>query len=189
MNFNCSCRGNCWELRYSNGQPMFNYDTRGYCHARNSQTASILLARREGLYRISLTPPYVAERLAESVDNFIYGVDYDYEEGKLFWTERNQNAVYSTDFRRTSTKGPLSNVRRIHGQLCNCQVFRLPLHGLLHPRNIAVDWLSKKLYIVETDSRRIDVSTYDGRLRTVLIADDLTMPIDVALDPIRGWAP
>jgi hypothetical protein len=57
---------------------------------------------------------------------------------------------------------------------------------LSHPRNIAVDWISKKLYIVETDSRRIDVSTYDGLLRTVVIGDNMTLPIDVALDPIRG---
>lgn len=27
---------------------------------------------------------------------------------------------------------------------------KLPLNGLVYPRNLAVDWLSNKLYIVET---------------------------------------
>lgn len=58
----------------------------------------------------------------------------------------------------------------------------------MHPRNIAVDWLSKKLYIVETGAKRIDISSYDGLMRQVVVSDNLTLPIDVALDPIRGCA-
>ena len=60
------------------------------------------------------------------------------------------------------------------------------LHGLVHPRSLAVDWISEKLYIVETGARRIDISDYSGARRTVLIADGLTLPIDIALDPIEG---
>lgn len=64
---------------------------------------------------------------------------------------------------------------------------KLDLKSLIYPRNLAVDWLSNTLYIVESGSRRIDVSNYEGDKRTVLLADGLTLPLDIALDPIRGW--
>lgn len=62
----------------------------------------------------------------------------------------------------------------------------MDLKSLIYPRNLAVDWLSNNLYIVESGSRRIDVSNYEGDKRTVLLADGLTLPLDIALDPIRG---
>lgn len=64
---------------------------------------------------------------------------------------------------------------------------KLDLKSLIYPRNLAVDWLSNNLYIVESGSRRIDVSNYEGDKRTVLLADGLTLPLDIALDPIRGF--
>lgn len=57
---------------------------------------------------------------------------------------------------------------------------------MIYPRNLAVDWITNHLYIVESGSRRIDISTFDGERRTVLIADGLTLPLDIALDPVRG---
>jgi hypothetical protein len=48
-------------------------------------------------------------RLSESSENFLYGVDYDYEEGKIFWTERNQNAVYTAPFNK-DVNSPLPKV-------------------------------------------------------------------------------
>lgn len=61
------------------------------------------------------------------------------------------------------------------------------MKNLIFPRNLAVDWITNHLYIVESGSKRIDISTFDGERRTVLIADDLILPLDIALDPIRGY--
>lgn len=63
---------------------------------------------------------------------------------------------------------------------------KLDLKNLIYPRNLAVDWITNTLYIVESGSRRIDISTYDAERRTVLLADGLTLPLDIALDPLRG---
>lgn len=86
-------------------------------------------------------------------------------------------------------------------QLCCLQIYRadldekgdrlgpaqkLPVHGIVNPRNIAVDWIGKKIYVVETGSRRIDVMDYTGKTRAVVIGDGLTLPIDIAVDPTRG---
>lgn len=63
---------------------------------------------------------------------------------------------------------------------------KLDLKNLVYPRNLAVDWITNHLYIIESGSRRIDVATFSGERRTVLIADGLTLPLDIALDPVRG---
>ena len=39
---------------------------------------------------------------------------------------------------------------------------------------------------LKSGSRRIDVVNYDGDKRTVLLADGLSLPLDIALDPTRG---
>lgn len=64
---------------------------------------------------------------------------------------------------------------------------KLDLKSLIYPRNLAVDWISRNVYVIESGSRRIDITNYDGDLRTVLIADELTLPLDIALDPLRGY--
>ena len=90
----------------------------------------------------------------------------------MFWTERLDHAVFVAD---VDGRGKPTSPRK------------LDLKGIVHPRNLAVDWITNTLYIVESGSRRIDVSDFQGKSRTVLIADDLTLPLDIALDPLRGF--
>ena len=44
------------------------------------------------------------EVLWKSKDNFLYGVDYDYYEKRIFFTERNQHYIYSAPFDETTTR-------------------------------------------------------------------------------------
>lgn len=47
----------------------------------------LFLARREGLYRLNpFSKDEPAKKLASG--EFIYGVDYDFTQNKLFWTDR-----------------------------------------------------------------------------------------------------
>lgn len=54
------------------------------------------------------------------------------------------------------------------------------------PENIAVDWISNKLYVVETSVDRIDMVDLNGQNRTTLIAEDLGNPRGIAVDPTVG---
>ncbi|KRZ56210.1 Low-density lipoprotein receptor-related protein [Trichinella nativa] len=159
--YHCECYSDCFELVLKSG--------RGYC--RSHQSMRLLVARREGLYLVNPyeAPDQKALRLVGG--KFIYGVDFDYESRKVFWVERETHEVFEATLDRDEE---LKNHRK------------LPLRHLVQPRNIAVDWITKKLYIVESGSRRIDVSNFAGDRRTVLLIDDLTLPVDVALDPTRG---
>ncbi len=77
---------------------MKTIEGRGYCVAPDTADMVILWARREGLYKFK--PPPDTRSLRQPVDNqqirdgkFIYGVDYDYNDHMVFWTERDANQV------------------------------------------------------------------------------------------------
>lgn len=58
--------------------------------------------------------------------------------------------------------------------------------GLVSPDGLACDWLAKKLYWVDSETNRIEVSNTDGNYRKVLYWDDLDQPRAIALDPLNG---
>ena len=153
------------------GAAADNLTARGYCISAEAERMRLYVARREGLYLLDPTNVDAVSARKIASGDFIYGVAYDYEAKRLFWTDRLAHAAFSAEL---VADGGIEHVRKLN------------LKSLIFPRNIAVDWISKNLYIVESGSRRIDVSSYDGDKRTVLIADGLTLPLDIALDPTRG---
>ncbi|CAJ0930175.1 unnamed protein product, partial [Mesorhabditis belari] len=168
--FTCSCLGDCYTMQMMHGPGKDNQTLRGYCISKDAEKLKLFVARREGLYRINPNGPNDdAVKVADG--EFIYSVDFDYSDRKIFWTDRLTHAAYSATI---DDKGEVS------------QISKLGLKSLLFPRSLAVDWITNKLYIIESGSRRIDVTDYEGMSRTVLLADGLTLPLDLALDPLRG---
>ncbi|KAM3721677.1 Low-density lipoprotein receptor-related protein [Dirofilaria immitis] len=168
--FTCSCLGECFHLEMMHGPGSDNHTLRGYCLSQNADAMRLYVARREGLYRINPNNPNEeAEKLVSG--EFIYGIGFDFGDKKIFWTDRLSHSAFSADI---DDNGDIKNIKK------------LDLKNLIFPRNLAVDWITNHLYIVESGSRRIDISTFGGERRTVLIADGLMLPLDIALDPIRG---
>ena len=58
--------------------------------------------------------------------------------------------------------------------------------GLSVPDGLAVDWVAKNLYFVESSAQRIFVCKLDGRHRVSLITKGLTHPRGLAVDPRDG---
>lgn len=52
-----------------------------------------------------------------------------------------------------------------------------------NPTQIAIDWVTSKVYVGDKGGRRIEVATYDGSLRAVLLWKDIIDLTDLALDP------
>jgi low density lipoprotein receptor-related protein 5/6 len=55
------------------------------------------------------------------------------------------------------------------------------------PDGVAVDWIGRNIFWIDTGNDRIEVSRLDGSSRKILISRDLDEPRDIALDPINGW--
>ena len=58
--------------------------------------------------------------------------------------------------------------------------------ALKNPVGLAVDWISDKLYVVDLAAKRIDVMELDGRYRAIVISQNLSAPLAIALDPLYG---
>uniref|UniRef100_A0A183CD31 EGF-like domain-containing protein n=1 Tax=Globodera pallida TaxID=36090 RepID=A0A183CD31_GLOPA len=175
--FTCGCLGSCFRLQMVQSISSApgtgghsNLTLRGYCISNEAEKMRLYVARREGLYRLNPTnKDEQAVKIASG--EFIYGVDFDYEQKKMFWTDRMSHSLFRADI---TPSGDIEKIKK------------LDLKSLIYPRNLAVDWITKNVYVIESGSRRIDVVNYDGDKRTVLLADALTLPLDIALDPLRG---
>ena len=58
--------------------------------------------------------------------------------------------------------------------------------GLAVPDGLAVDWVAKNLYFVDSSAKRIFVCKLNGSYLTSLITKDLSNPRGIAVDPRDG---
>ncbi|KAK4327382.1 hypothetical protein Pmani_002145 [Petrolisthes manimaculis] len=64
--------------------------------------------------------------------------------------------------------------------------FKIVLKGLSSPRGVAVDWLSKKVYVVNSGDRTILAVSLDGSQKVTLLATHTDRMHDVVVDPYSG---
>ena len=62
----------------------------------------------------------------------------------------------------------------------------LVVYGLKYPEGMAVDWVAKNLYWVDTGTKRIEVARLDGSSRRVIVWKDLHHPRALAVHPVNG---
>lgn len=55
--------------------------------------------------------------------------------------------------------------------------------GLESPGGLSVDWVHELVFWTDSGTRRVEVSTYDGKLRSVLVANDLDKPRAIVVHP------
>ena len=58
---------------------------------------------------------------------------------------------------------------------------------ILEPNGIAVDWISKQVYWTDAQTRRIEVTDYNGIDRRTLVSTDLIFPRGIVADPTNGY--
>ena len=60
-------------------------------------------------------------------------------------------------------------------------------NNIVGPFELAVDWLTDKVYLVQKSLARIDVFTPNGQNRTDLLTSDIFRPTSIALDPNENF--
>lgn len=55
--------------------------------------------------------------------------------------------------------------------------------GLESPGGIAIDWIHDLLFFTDSGTKRIEVATFDGSLRAVIVANDLAKPRAIVVHP------
>lgn len=59
--------------------------------------------------------------------------------------------------------------------------------GLDLVEGLAVDWVAKNLYWVDSRLKTVDVSTLDGEHHMVLLNENISQPRGLSLDPSEGY--
>ncbi|XP_076116037.1 low-density lipoprotein receptor-related protein 6-like isoform X1 [Mytilus galloprovincialis] len=96
-------------------------------------------------------------------------VDFLYEDRSVFFTDVSQEMIKRTWF---------------NGSEITVNVITT---GLISPDGLAVDWLGRKIYWTDSETKRIEVANLDGSYRKVLYWNDLDQPRAIALDPLNGY--
>ncbi|CAH2009921.1 unnamed protein product [Acanthoscelides obtectus] len=89
----------------------------------------------------------------------------------VFWTDVSDDKIY----RGTTAGGTLGNIEAVVQT------------GLSTAEGVAVDWIGKNLYWVESNLDQIEVSKLNGSFRRTLVAGDMESPRAIAVDPRDGY--
>lgn len=107
-----------------------------------------------------------------------------------FWSDHRNRRIQSMKLPLLDGPPRTSRITRTTREASD---IRTILTGLRDPRGLAVDWVSRKLYV--TDSDRILVATLDGSVVYTLIDADVQKPRSVVVAPQQGllfwtdWGP
>lgn len=58
---------------------------------------------------------------------------------------------------------------------------------IITPDGVAYDWIYNHLYWTDAAKDTIEVASFDGKLRKVLINNNFEEPRDVVVNPLDGW--
>ena len=62
----------------------------------------------------------------------------------------------------------------------------VPIKGLAIPVDLALDWLTRSVYVVDRDTARIEMFHIPSGLQQNVVSDNLQTPVAVAVDPNAG---
>lgn len=129
----------------------------------------LLFAGRGSIRRISLdTPDHTDVYLPIPELHNVIAVDFDYKEGMVYYTD-----VYLDVIRRATLNGSGWMETVVSKQLATTD-------------GLAVDWIARNLYWMDSGRDVIEVSRLDGTSRKTIVDRDLDEPRAVALFPQKG---
>uniref|UniRef100_A0A8D2ZZH8 EGF-like domain-containing protein n=1 Tax=Scophthalmus maximus TaxID=52904 RepID=A0A8D2ZZH8_SCOMX len=141
------------------------------CHSTDPFEAFIIFSIRHEIRRIDLHKRDYS-LLVPGLRNTI-ALDFHFNQSLLYWTDVVEDKIY---------RGRLSESGGVTGIEVVVQ------HGLATPEGLAVDWITGKLYWIDSNLDQIEVAKLNGDMRTTLIAGGMEHPRAIALDPgILFW--
>ncbi|XP_058122547.1 angiotensin-converting enzyme-like [Anopheles ziemanni] len=144
-----------WIMRYTNTTSWLN-DLKP-CKDESNENVSI--------WRFSLKDDTAFNGREVLAQKYISRLDKDCVEGRLYWTERETQSIFSAKYDGTDKK-----------------VF---ITKEVNPFNMAVDWISRRLYWVDHVNRTIEVASLDNPdLRTTVLIN-VDSNDRIAVDPLQ----
>lgn len=122
----------------------------------------LIMANRGDIRQVTLSNNQYTS-IIKGLPNAI-AIDYHYDKDLLFWTDVSADVIKQSFINGTGAK----------------DIIRW---GLESPGGLSVDWVHELVFWTDSGTRRVEVSTYDGKLRSVLVANDLDKPRAIVVHP------
>lgn len=115
----------------------------------------LILANRVDIRQVSLSNNRYTS-IVKGLHNAI-ALDFHYKRNLLFWSDVSTDVIKMSFMNGTNVKNIIK-------------------WGLDSPGGIAIDWVHDLVFWTDSGTKRIEVATYDGLLRSVIIANNLAKP-------------
>lgn len=113
------------------------------------------MANRVDIRQVSLSNNRYTS-IVKGLHNAI-ALDFHYKRGLLFWSDVSTDVILMSYMNGTG----IQNVIK---------------WGIESPGGLAIDWIHDLLFFTDAGTKRLEVVTFDGSLRAVIIANDLSKP-------------
>ncbi|XP_033739184.1 low-density lipoprotein receptor-related protein 6-like [Pecten maximus] len=130
----------------------------------------LLLANRINIKTLQADTGKVESVIRNLTD--VAAVDFDYNDGFLFWGDISNDQIIRA---KKTANGSVVDIAEIAGE------------DVRTPEGIAVDWLYNHVYWTDVSPPKIEVMSYDGKLRRSLVTESLDKPRAIVVDPSQGW--
>lgn len=122
----------------------------------------LIMANRADIRQVTLSNNQYTS-IIKGLPNAI-ALDYHYQKDLLFWSDVSADVIKKSFMNGTSVKDVIK-------------------WGLESPGGLAVDWIHDLLFWTDSGTRRVEVSTFDGKMRAVIAANDLDKPRAIVVHP------
>lgn len=151
------------------------------CKLNNGTQPHLLFAHHNSIFKLDFQTDKQMNLQILSNSTAASGLDFHYEKQLIFWTDVDTKKIYSIPFKNSSPFNS-SNLASFN------TTSLIPLNEISmsyywNPVSLAVDWINDKLYVADGHNQKIDVMELDGSHHSILISQNLTSPLDIALDP------
>ncbi|RWS16456.1 hypothetical protein B4U79_10678 [Dinothrombium tinctorium] len=140
------------------------------CKSLDATTPYIIFSNRHEIRSVDLRTTAVRPLISGLKNTIALDFYHSVEGDIIFWTDVVDDKIY---------RGSV-----IHGSLTNIEV--VVQTGLETAEGLAVDWIGKNIYWVESNLDQIEVAKLNGSFRKTLVAGEMESPRAIALDPRYG---
>lgn len=145
------------------------------CESVIEEDPVLMFSNRHILRGIKLNKKHTDVKSYYSTAKNLIGLDFYYDrhskEYLIFWSDITQDKIFSGKFHNDE----LMSIKPIVES------------DLSTTEAVAIDWIGKNLYWVDSSLRQIEVSTKDGLHRATLISENISKPRSMAIDSRFGY--
>lgn len=145
------------------------------CESLHEEDPVLLFSNRHILRGIRLNKKHTEVKSYYSMAKNLIGLDFYYDrhmkEYSVVWSDITKDKIFMGKFHNDE----LLNIKPIVES------------DLSTTEAVAVDWIGKNLYWIDSSLKQIEVSTKEGMHRTTLISENISKPRSMAIDSRLGY--